>query len=81
MATNSSTEADDSAKARVVVSLFFLLIISVFAIFGNILVCAAFAKNKSLRILTNYYVVSLAVSDILVGAINVPIWMYILASK
>lgn len=59
-------------------SLIFNFVIAVFAIFGNGLVCAAFATNKRLRILTNYYVVSLAVSDILVGSINIPLWMYIM---
>lgn len=78
---NCTTSTGNDVDSKMVVSLLFLFLISVFAIFGNGLVCAAFAKNRSLRILTNYYVVSLAVSDILVGAINIPIWMYIRAYK
>ena len=61
--------------------LIFLFLLAAIAIFGNGLVCAAFATNKRLRILTNYYVVSLAVSDILVGSINIPLWMYIRSSE
>jgi len=76
--TNSTNCVDQEQDASLYTSLVFNFIIAVFAIFGNGLVCAAFATNKRLRILTNYYVVSLAVSDILVGSVNIPLWMYIL---
>lgn len=75
--TNSTNCVDPPQNASLYTSLVFYFVIAVFAIFGNGLVCAAFATNKRLRILTNYYVVSLAVSDILVGSINIPLWMYI----
>lgn len=75
--TNSTACVDPPLDATLWASLIFYFAIAVFAIFGNGLVCAAFATNKRLRILTNYYVVSLAVSDILVGSINIPLWMYI----
>lgn len=85
--TNASKIADDGQPCRVIpldaslwTSLIFLFTLAVLAIFGNGLVCFAFATNKRLRILTNYYVVSLAVSDILVGSINIPLWMYIRSS-
>lgn len=80
---STATSADCEAiplDASMWTSLIFLFILAVLAIFGNGLVCAAFATNKRLRILTNYYVVSLAVSDILVGSINIPLWMYIRSS-
>ncbi|XP_042260062.1 adenosine receptor A2a-like [Thunnus maccoyii] len=48
------------------------LIIAVFAIMGNILVCLAVTRNKELRTITNYFLVSLAVSDILVGLVAIP---------
>lgn len=86
--TNASKIADDEQQCSVIpldaslwTSLIFLFILAVLAIFGNGLVCVAFATNKRLRILTNYYVVSLAVSDILVGSINIPLWMYIRSSE
>ena len=74
--SNSTGCINPPLNASLWTSLIFYFVIAVFAIFGNGLVCAAFATNKRLRILTNYYVVSLAVSDILVGGINIPLYMY-----
>uniref|UniRef100_A0A3Q3IK83 G-protein coupled receptors family 1 profile domain-containing protein n=1 Tax=Monopterus albus TaxID=43700 RepID=A0A3Q3IK83_MONAL len=48
------------------------LIIAVLAIIGNFLVCLAITRNKKLRTVTNYFLVSLAVSDILVGLVAIP---------
>lgn len=39
---------------------------------GNVLVCAAVGLNRKLRTVTNYFLVSLAVADICVGAIAIP---------
>lgn len=67
--------------SKMVLSLLGLSIISVFTIFGNTLVCVAFATNKRLRILTNFYVASLAISDVLVAVVNIPLWTYWRAIK
>ncbi|KAG7502668.1 adenosine receptor A1-like [Solea senegalensis] len=48
------------------------LIIAVLAISGNTLVCLAVIRNKKLRTITNYFLVSLAVADILVGLVAIP---------
>ncbi|XP_059184203.1 adenosine receptor A1-like [Centropristis striata] len=48
------------------------LIIAVLAIIGNLLVCLAVTRNKKLRTVTNYFLVSLAVADILVGLVAIP---------
>ncbi|KAK2880250.1 hypothetical protein Q8A73_022948 [Channa argus] len=48
------------------------LIIAVLAITGNFLVCLAVARNRRLRTVTNYFLVSLAVADILVGLLAIP---------
>ncbi|XP_070786769.1 adenosine receptor A1-like [Enoplosus armatus] len=48
------------------------LIIAALAITGNFLVCLAVARNKKLRTVTNYFLVSLAVADILVGLVAIP---------
>ena len=53
-------------------------ILAVLAVFGNLMVVVAFAINDKLRTVTNYFVVGLAVADILVGAVSVPLWMYLL---
>lgn len=41
---------------------------------GNILVILAFKSYRKLRTKTNYFVVSLAVADILVALLSMPIW-------
>ncbi|XP_058478265.1 adenosine receptor A2b-like [Solea solea] len=48
------------------------LIVAVLAISGNTLVCLAVIRNKKLRTITNYFLVSLAVADILVGLVAIP---------
>ncbi|KAL9980138.1 hypothetical protein ACROYT_G008684 [Oculina patagonica] len=50
-------------------SMIFYVFISLFTIFGNVLVCAAFIKDpyRQLRTLQNYYIISLGISDLLMG--------------
>ncbi|XP_007260440.3 adenosine receptor A2b [Astyanax mexicanus] len=48
------------------------LIIAVLSIAGNVLVCWAVAINSNLKNATNYFLVSLAVADILVGCLAIP---------
>ncbi|XP_034030261.1 adenosine receptor A1-like [Thalassophryne amazonica] len=48
------------------------VVIAVLAIVGNVLVCVAVTWNKKLRTVTNYFLISLAVADILVGLVAIP---------
>ncbi|KAL1140453.1 hypothetical protein AAG570_000385 [Ranatra chinensis] len=48
------------------------LLVAAGAVVGNTLVIAAFRREKRLRRRTNYYIVSLAVADLLVGLLGVP---------
>ncbi|XP_071773843.1 adenosine A2c receptor [Centroberyx gerrardi] len=48
------------------------LVIAFLSTVGNLLVCAAVCLNKKLRTVTNYFLVSLAVADICVGALAIP---------
>uniref|UniRef100_A0A8C6STW8 G-protein coupled receptors family 1 profile domain-containing protein n=1 Tax=Neogobius melanostomus TaxID=47308 RepID=A0A8C6STW8_9GOBI len=48
------------------------LIIAILSTIGNLLVCVAVGINQKLRTVTNYFLVSLAVADICVGAIAIP---------
>lgn len=48
------------------------LLIAVLSISGNVLVCWAVAINTTLKNATNYFLVSLAVADILVGCLAIP---------
>lgn len=66
------------SKESVIVACFFYTIIALVAVFGNLMVVTAFFINDKLRTVTNYFVLGLAAADILVGAVSVPLWMYIL---
>ena len=57
-----------------VLSFCFLLLIMALSLFGNTLVILAFKNFTKLRTVTNYFVVSLAVADILVTVASMPIW-------
>lgn len=65
-------------KEAVIVSCTFYVIIAFLAVFGNGLVVASFIRHSRLRTITNYFVVSLAVADILVGVVSIPIWISML---
>ena len=52
-----------------------LSVIIILALFGNLIVVAVFCTHNPLRKVTNSFLVSLAVSDMLVGAVNMPIWI------
>lgn len=54
------------------------IVLSLLVILGNSLVIIAFTRNSKLRTATNLFFVSLAVSDLFVGAISIPCWMNIL---
>uniref|UniRef100_A0A8C8S3I2 Histamine H3 receptor n=1 Tax=Pelusios castaneus TaxID=367368 RepID=A0A8C8S3I2_9SAUR len=54
----------------------------IFQIFGNGLVILAFLVNKNLRHRSNYFFLNLAISDFLVGAFCIPLYIpYILTGK
>lgn len=48
------------------------VLVSLFAIVGNSLVITVFCKERRLRRRTNYYIVSLATADLLVGLLGIP---------
>lgn len=52
-----------------------LSILSIITIFGNVLVVMSFFMSRPLRTYTNYFIVSLSLSDISVAVISIPIWM------
>lgn len=51
------------------------MILIILSLFGNILVCCAVYYSRNLRARVNYLIVSLAISDILIAAIAMPLWM------
>lgn len=52
-------------------------LLALFVILGNLLVITAFRFNTRLRTTNNTFLVGLAVSDLLVGLISIPLWIYI----
>lgn len=48
------------------------IVVAILAIIGNSLTILVFVKNRKLRRLTNYYIVSLAAADLLVGVLGIP---------
>lgn len=52
-----------------------LLILAI--VFGNVLVCMAVLRERSLQTTTNYLVVSLAVADLLVASLVMPWAVYL----
>ncbi|XP_031562704.1 beta-2 adrenergic receptor-like [Actinia tenebrosa] len=57
---------------------FGILAVAIFV--GNALTIAVFTRKKLLRSRANYFLVSLAVADLLVGCITIPMYLYTLVS-
>ncbi|XP_065071997.1 D(2) dopamine receptor A-like isoform X2 [Rhopilema esculentum] len=56
----------------------FLVFLMIVIIFGNSMVCLAFSSvDRQLRTVTNYFVINLALSDILVGTFSMSFWLCI----
>ncbi|KAG9283032.1 adenosine receptor A1-like [Astyanax mexicanus] len=76
--TNStllSTVATTPANVVVSVNVPYMaaeLVIAFLSTVGNLLVCAAVGLNRKLHTVTNYFLVSLAVADVCVGALAIP---------
>ncbi|XP_072028218.1 muscarinic acetylcholine receptor M3-like [Amphiura filiformis] len=62
-----------SRNASISVAVFSFLI-SFITVFGNIVIIHAFCTIKKLQTYTNYFLVSLAISDIVAGAITMPLY-------
>ncbi|KAI4462188.1 olfactory receptor and adenosine receptor [Holotrichia oblita] len=50
----------------------FEVLVAIFAVVGNAMVIFVFRKERKLRRRTNYYIVSLAAADFLVGLLGIP---------
>lgn len=57
-----------------------LLIFPVLTLFGNVLVIMSVARERTLQTATNYFIVSLAVADLLVAVVVMPFGVYYLVS-
>ncbi|NWQ61951.1 DRD3 protein, partial [Neopipo cinnamomea] len=70
--TNNTTEPDLPHSHAYYALCYCILILAI--IFGNVLVCLAVLRERTLQTTTNYLVVSLAVADLLVATLVMP-WM------
>lgn len=59
--------------ALVVVEVLGLLVVDVFALLGNVLICAAVYRKPLLRTITNMFIVTLAISDIIMAVAAMPL--------
>ncbi|CAG4961360.1 unnamed protein product [Colias eurytheme] len=57
-----------------------LIVFPLLTLFGNVLVILSVAREKSLQTATNYFIVSLAVADLLVAVVVMPFGVYYLAN-
>ncbi|KAM4606398.1 D(3) dopamine receptor [Polymixia lowei] len=74
---NGSLEAagQEDGERNYYAMLYSLLIVAI--VFGNVLVCLAVLRERSLQTTTNYLVVSLAVADLLVASLVMPWAVYL----
>ncbi|KAM6908304.1 D(3) dopamine receptor [Lycodopsis pacificus] len=72
---NESSEASGEDERNYYAMLYSLLILAI--VFGNVLVCLAVLRERSLQTTTNYLVVSLAVADLLVASLVMPWAVYL----
>ena len=73
---NSTISAENLFGRKAVGFLVVYILIAAVAIAGNSLIIAAFKVNPRLRSVTYMFFVSLAISDVLVGAVSIPLWIY-----
>ena len=66
------TEEDTRRFSEVIIHTIILALETLLALAGNSLVCVAIYRNRRLRTLTNSYVLSLAVADIMTGIFALP---------
>ena len=57
------------------------ILLAVVILFGNSLVVLSYKINNRLRTRTNAFLISLAISDILVGGISLPMWTYFILTE
>lgn len=69
--THSMSENDNTSEIAIV--LFFYLLIIVISIFGNSIVCQTVFRNSRVKSTINLYIENLAVSDLMMTGINIPL--------
>ena len=76
---NVSVTASTRATALVIVESCIVVLLNIATLVGNSLVCLAFYRNPSLRTVTSYFVLSLALTDLSMAVLAMP-WSIIAAN-
>ena len=77
---NSTVKSDVEGGSGVVERNLWSLLLLVFPLataFGNALVCVSVFTERSLQTVTNYFIVSLAVADLMVALLVMPLAVYV----
>ncbi|XP_023216969.1 alpha-2Da adrenergic receptor-like [Centruroides sculpturatus] len=69
---NNNPYPSGYSQIHIIVTSFFVTLIMIIIVVGNMLVCIAIATEKSLKTVQNWFIASLAVSDFLVGLVIMP---------
>jgi len=72
-----ATAADDVAGVELNLWSLLLLLFPVATAFGNALVCVSVRTERNLQTVTNYFIVSLAVADLMVALLVMPLAVYV----
>lgn len=77
-ANNGSGRADDAANVGYThLWTLWLLVFPALTVFGNVLVVLGVYRERSLQSATNYFIVSLAIADIMVAILVMPLAVYV----
>lgn len=76
MAANLSASVAAAAQERNLPALVFGVLLIVVIICGNLLVCLSVLTEKALKTTTNYFIVSLAVADLMLAVLVLPLFVY-----
>ena len=77
---NSTAEPVDSGftyntSAGNITAAFFVAVLMLLTLVGNVMVCACFYYYHDLRTICNYFIISLSAADILVALLAMPFWL------
>ncbi|NP_001012636.1 dopamine receptor D4b [Danio rerio] len=76
MSANISSTLQPALFTYNVPALVFGILLIIVIICGNVLVCLSVYKEKALKTTTNYFIVSLAVADLMLAVLVLPLFVY-----
>lgn len=72
----SGSPGDTSLMGYNYLALVLGIVLILVIILGNILVCLSVLTERSLKTATNYFIISLAVADLLLAVLVLPLYVY-----